>query len=174
MAGRGQTDGSQNSHRTAIEVVNVVAGTVTAAAVNTRRTASVAATPGHCLRVAHLSAVPSCVRVARALLANWLQEHPCSDDAVLLAAETVTNAVRHGSPTDGSGVVRLVARWLPGQVYVAVTDDGVGTTVPRLVRGELDAVGGRGLLLVDELAQRWDTARVHSGRRRVWFELVAR
>lgn len=89
-------------------------------------------------------------------------------------SETVTNAVVHGSPSDGSGVVRLVARWLPRRVYVAVTDDGVGSTVPRLVRGELDAVGCQGLVLVEELARQWGTARVGRGRRRVWFELEAR
>lgn len=138
------------------------------------RAASVAATPGHHLRVADLSATPACVNLARALLRDWLRENPCADDAVLLVSETVTNAVRHGSPADGSGIVRLVARWLPSRVYVAVTDDGAGTTVPRLTHGELDAVGGRGLVLVDNVAERWDTARVDRGRRRVWFELVAR
>lgn len=121
-----------------------------------------------------MSAVPACVGVARALLENWLCGHPCAEDAVLLASETVTNAVRHGSPADGSGVVRLVARWLPDHVYVAVTDDGASATVPQLVGGALDDVGGRGLLLVEDMAWRWDTARVGRGRRRVWFELVAR
>lgn len=149
-----------------------MAGMVTAPAA--RAGCSVAATPGHCLRVAQLSAVPACVGVARALVENWLCGHRCAEDAVLLVSETVTNAVVHGSPADGSGVVRLVARWIPGQVYVAVTDDGAGVTVPRLVPGGLDEVGGRGLLLVEDMAWRWGAARVGRGRRRVWFELVAR
>lgn len=137
------------------------------------RSASIAATPGHRLRVADLPATPAYVGLARALLKDWLRGHACADDAVLLASETVTNAVRHGSPADESGVVRLVVRWLPGRVYVSVTDDGAGSSVPRMARADADAVSGRGLVLVDAVAARWDTTRMDHGRRRVSFELVA-
>ena len=125
-------------------------------------------------RTADLSAIPASVGLARDLLHTWLRGHPCAEEAVQLASETVTNAVRHGSPADGSGVVRLAARWTSGRVYVAVTDDGAGGTAPTVRTPILNAVSGRGLLLVDAIASRWGFARVDHGRRRVWFELVAR
>lgn len=126
-----------------------------------------------CPMTADLAARPESVGLARELVNNWLGPHPCADAAVLLTSETVTNAVRHGSPPDRSGVVRLVARWTGRRVYVAVTDDGAGTTTPHLVKTGLDAENGRGLAMVDMAAQRWGSVRTQHGRRRVWFELVA-
>ena len=159
----GDTDGSQAAHHTTVEVVITMAATPTAHAIArptpSSRPASIAATPGHRLRVADLPATPAYVGLARALLKDWLREHDCTDDAVLLTSETVTNAVRHGSTADGSGVVRLVVRWLPGRVYVSVTDDGAGPSVPRLAHADVDAVSGRGLGLVEAVAARWGDHR---------------
>jgi len=123
---------------------------------------------------ADLPGRPASVGLARELVGNWLGAHPCAEAAVMLTSETVTNAVRHGSPVDGSGVVRLVTRWTGRRVYVAVTDDGVGETTPHVVEAGLESEGGRGLAMVDMIAKRWGSGRVPYGRRRVWFELVAR
>jgi anti-sigma regulatory factor (Ser/Thr protein kinase) len=63
-----------------------------------------------------IAAVPERVGLARAFVAAVLGEsHPCSDLAVLLASELVTNSVRHsGSAVPG------------GLVTVAVTAGGGG------------------------------------------------
>lgn len=127
-----------------------------------------------CPMAADLIGRPESVGLARALVGSWLGTHPCAETAVLLTSETVTNAVRHGSPTDCSGVVRLAVRWTGWRVYVAVTDDGAGTTTPHVVEADLDAESGRGLATVDRAANRWSYVRTQHGRLRVWFELVAR
>ncbi|MFI8948211.1 ATP-binding protein [Streptomyces sp. NPDC053750] len=98
-------------------------------------------------------------------------DEPLAETLVLLVSELVTNAVVH---TGCSAVVRLV---LPG----AVTEETEGATVrlevddasdrapvPRCLDGE--ATGGRGLALVDGLADRWGWSREGAGKR-IWCEL---
>lgn len=133
-----------------------------------------ARTPRSRQRVADLAALDESAGLARGLLRSWIGEHRGLDETLLLASEIVTNAVSHGSPANGTGVVRLVARWTSGRIYVAVTDDGAGNTTPQIVAPTQGALAGRGLTLVDAIAQRWGTVRAAHGRRRVWFELVVR
>lgn len=85
--------------------------------------------------------------------------------AVLLTSELVTNAIRYGAPpvTLRAGVSRR------GALRVEVQDDEPGAVVAR--RAKLDDVGGRGLQLVDSLADRWGYRSTRSGKR-VWFELT--
>jgi anti-sigma regulatory factor (Ser/Thr protein kinase) len=88
------------------------------------------------------------------------------DDIRLLVSELVTNSVRHaGAERD---LVRLAVRSSGRTVRVEVSDGGRGFT-PRTRSAPHDEVGGWGLHLVDQLADRWG---VETGRRtRVWFEL---
>lgn len=82
------------------------------------------------------------------------------DDAELVVSELVTNAVRAGADT-----VHVALRLHHGELELDVTDDGPGW--PRLVEpGERDP-RGRGLVLVDALADRWRAQRVESGGKRV-------
>lgn len=82
------------------------------------------------------------------------------DDAELVVSELVTNAVRAGART-----VQVALDLHRGVLELDVTDDGPGW--PRLVRpGERDP-RGRGLVLVDALADRWRAKRVDSGGKRV-------
>ncbi len=87
--------------------------------------------------------------------------------ALLLTSELVTNAVRYG----GDHIVLSVADE-PELLRVEVHDDG--PRVPSLGAAENHAVGGRGLLLVESLAQEWGTApggsRSQPGKS-VWFTL---
>jgi two-component sensor histidine kinase len=85
--------------------------------------------------------------------------------AVLLVSELVTNSVRHSKATNG--MIELLACITPGLVHVEVSDDGGGFDVPALVHH--DAESGRGLQLVQELADRW--GRPTGLRTSVWFEL---
>lgn len=86
--------------------------------------------------------------------------------AALLVTELATNAVVHG----GSDLQVEVTRD-GGQATIAVRDADTGpvVTAPQLAPlGE----GGRGLILVNALAESWGT--VHSvGRKTVWFTLAA-
>ncbi|MFE0809356.1 ATP-binding protein [Streptomyces sp. NPDC058794] len=98
-------------------------------------------------------------------------DEPIAETLVLLVSELVTNAVVH---TGRSAVLRLV---LPGAVTeeageatvrLEVDDASDRAPVPRCVDGE--ETGGRGLALVDGLADRWGWSREGTGKR-IWCEL---
>ncbi|CAL9551861.1 ATP-binding protein [Streptomyces sp. enrichment culture] len=98
-------------------------------------------------------------------------DEPLAETLVLLVSELVTNAVVH---TGRSAVLRLV---LPGTVAgeaeeatvrLEVDDASDRAPVPRCAGGE--ATGGRGLALVDGLADRWGWSREGTGKR-IWCEL---
>ena len=91
------------------------------------------------------------------------------DDLLLLADEVVTNGLLHAPDDNHWLLVRLFAFPNPSlPVRVEVIDSGSGFE-PTIQDPGLDATGGRGLLLVDALADRWGVdAR---GGTRVWLEL---
>ncbi len=107
--------------------------------------------------------------LARSWLRNatsWLPTEAESTLA-LLVSELVNNAVRHG----GAGredLIELELRKIEGGVGVSVTDPGPGF-VPSEREAPLEEPGGWGLVLVDQMAERWGV--VNDGRTRVWFEL---
>jgi anti-sigma regulatory factor (Ser/Thr protein kinase) len=76
----------------------------------------------------------------------------------------VTNAVLHA----GSGV-RVLVEGMPGGVRISVTD--TDPQMPALRPPADQAESGRGLHLVDTLADRWGVAPVPTGKS-VWFELA--
>jgi anti-sigma regulatory factor (Ser/Thr protein kinase) len=84
--------------------------------------------------------------------------------AELLVSELVSNAIRHA----GSGSRVLLVDG-PAWVRIEVYDHGPGGAVLRTPG--LDELGGRGLLLVQTIADRWGASR----RRRehvVWCEIA--
>ncbi|MFJ5264368.1 ATP-binding protein [Streptomyces sp. NPDC088387] len=95
-------------------------------------------------------------------------DEPLAETLILLVSELVTNAVVH---TGHPAVLRLS---LPGAateeatVRLEVADSSDRAPVPRWVDG--DATGGRGLALVDGLADRWGWNREGDGKR-IWCEL---
>jgi anti-sigma regulatory factor (Ser/Thr protein kinase) len=109
-------------------------------------------------------------RWARARLAgSGIQpDEPLAETLVLLVSELVTNAVVH---TGRPAVLRLS---LPGAateaatVRLEVADGSDRAPVPRCADGE--ATGGRGLALVDGLADRWGWNLEAPGKR-IWCEL---
>lgn len=90
-------------------------------------------------------------------------------DLRLLVSELVTNSVEHGPRSEGTPI-GLHLSISNESVRVEVRDGGRGFTQQlRPSPPSLDAASGRGLYLVDHLADRWGVA----GRRStsVWVEL---
>ena len=90
---------------------------------------------------------------------------PLHMTVVLLVSELVTNSVRHSKVANG--VIELLASIGPELVRVEVSDDGEGFDLPPIAHH--DAETGRGLELVQELADRW--GRPTGLRTSVWFEI---
>ena len=112
---------------------------------------------------------PESIAEARRFAAEALRRLGADDEraevARLLVSELATNVVLHaGTPMD----IR-VAR-LDGAVQVEVAD----MAPDRAVRPgpKRSAVGGRGIVLVDSLADRWGVD-VRDGAKAVWFQLPA-
>ncbi len=88
------------------------------------------------------------------------------DDVVLTASEVIANAVLHGA-----GPITV---WVwPGRhaLRVEVTDVGSGTPQLREAVDRQDG-GGRGLFIVDEIADRWGVLPSELGPgKTVWFEI---
>jgi anti-sigma regulatory factor (Ser/Thr protein kinase) len=106
--------------------------------------------------------------VARALGEGW----PAVDDVLLLVSEVVSNAVRHSASGDG-GVIDVTVLTAGRTVRIEVGDQG-GASEPRLANGTSNAsrlTGGRGLRIVEMLADRWGHTGDELGRL-VWFELT--
>jgi two-component sensor histidine kinase len=74
-------------------------------------------------------------------------------DAGLVLSELVSNALRHATPLPGS-LVKVSWRLDDDCVEVAVSDGG-GPTVPMVNKPAANALGGRGLSIVDRLSIRW-------------------
>ena len=112
---------------------------------------------------------PEAPGAARRAIAKWLDGHvgrKVIEDVTLLVSELVTNAVRHQS---ARGRIEMAVQVRGGRVRVEVSDPGDGFAHPEVKEPPPDALGGRGLLIVDRVATRWG---IREGRpTRVWFEL---
>lgn len=112
------------------------------------------------------TSVPEVREFVRAALDEW--ELPdLTDTAELVASELATNAVLHARC---SAYRITVSRPGPGRVRVAVTDRS--RVLPRVADPDDDEDHGRGLALVDVLAERWGTDRLNWGKS-VWADLAA-
>jgi len=93
-------------------------------------------------------------------------------DVISVAAELIANAVRHAEPLPG-GVVRLAWRLRTAEglrsVEVRVTDGGA-PQLPRPRAASIDEADGRGLKIVEALADRWGVDKDGLGQS-VWAEL---
>jgi anti-sigma regulatory factor (Ser/Thr protein kinase) len=90
------------------------------------------------------------------------------DNAVLVVAELVTNAAMHGYVYEHSFLLRIVRQTGTLRIEVA---DACGTRRPRTSRQSAsDAESGRGLLIVEALADKWGVEDRALGKT-VWAEL---
>ncbi|MGW1668668.1 SpoIIE family protein phosphatase [Streptomyces sp. NPDC002324] len=112
-----------------------------------------------------LEAEPAAVARARAHVTRQLGDWGLAElefTAELVVSELVTNAIRYGRPP-----IRL--RLIRDRTLLCEVSDSGGTT-PHLRRARVFDEGGRGLLLVAQLAEHWGTRRVRRGKT-VWAEL---
>jgi anti-sigma regulatory factor (Ser/Thr protein kinase) len=87
-------------------------------------------------------------------------------NAVLVASELATNAVRHG----GGDLTVTISGRPGGAVRISVHD--AGAALPELRQAEPLDSSGRGLALVSALATRWGVERRVDGKE-VWAEVAA-
>ncbi|WP_157873382.1 ATP-binding protein, partial [Streptomyces neyagawaensis] len=114
-----------------------------------------------------LEADPAAVGRARANVARQLAVWGLEELdflAELVVSELVTNAIRYGRPP-----IRL--RLIHDRTLLCEVSDA-GSTTPHLRRARVFDEGGRGLLLVAQLAERWGTRHARHGKT-VWAELNA-
>ncbi len=117
----------------------------------------------------HLPCDPEAPGAVRAALAEQAGLGWIIGDAMLVASELVTNAVSH-SGCSPEHVIHVTARVTGGRVRICVEDPGLagGSLTPPAL-SEF-AGTGVGLLIVDQLVDRWGAER--DGGYRVWAELA--
>ncbi|MFJ4833639.1 ATP-binding protein [Streptomyces sp. NPDC088747] len=126
------------------------------------------------------SSTPRGARLARRLVANRMDvwgfgyDGEVSEAVTLVVAELAANAVRHGRVSGRDFRVRLVLREDVVRVEVA---DGRADRLPELKEpselSEPSEEGGRGLLIVVALAERWGVeAREDGTYKTVWAEVA--
>jgi anti-sigma regulatory factor (Ser/Thr protein kinase) len=108
--------------------------------------------------------VPAARHVVLDVLQAWGVPHDL-EDAALLITELVTNVVDH---VGGEASLTLELQLSDGWLRLSVAD---GSSIRPVVR-ELDTghPRGRGLRMVQEIADRWGSEE-HRGGKRIWFEL---
>ncbi len=108
----------------------------------------------------------------RQALGHWMATLGFSrgdtEDFQTAVTEAVTNAVQHGSPDGPGGQFHVLGRRTgAGALHVEVTDSGLGLPLdaPRPLMPEPDAAAGRGLPLMQELADTVEFRSVPRGLR---------
>lgn len=110
-----------------------------------------------------LSSARRARRFVRSSVSSYLPGQAL-DTVELLTSEVVTNAIVHAA---SSPVVEVAAEG--GTVRVSVADSCPGFPMPRQVQE--DATSGRGLALVDVMADAWGVERLPDEGKRIWFEV---
>lgn len=98
------------------------------------------------------------------LLRQWGLSPQITEDAVLLVSELVGNAVQH----TGARVFGLRMMRRRGRIRIEVRDPSRG--LPCLMPVRAMDTRGRGLVLVDELSDRWGVDLLPRGKN-TWFEM---
>ena len=111
--------------------------------------------------------------------ANGLLDGQVADDvresAVLLLSELVTNAIVHSeSGRRPGGQVTVFLAVGDGAAYCEVIDDGSDTSVPVICEASLEGDGGRGLWMVNAMADAWGFHHDDEAGNAVWFRMGTR
>ncbi|MFE3830786.1 ATP-binding protein [Streptomyces sp. NPDC059092] len=129
--------------------------------------------PGYSTTLARVEQSVSVARLAVCRsLECWGIGNETRETAVTIVSELFTNAVVHGT---GTSARLIIERPADDQVYVAVVDRAADR-LPTLRAPSDWGDGGRGLILVDAMADRWGYDRLGSPRRYwgkcVWAQLL--
>ncbi|MGH2803709.1 MAG: ATP-binding protein [Thermoleophilaceae bacterium] len=127
------------------------------------------AQPRRALRLS-IAGGPRAPQRARAWLqsaAAWLPEE-LERSLLLLTCELVNNSVLHGQASEEDLIEIELQRTSQG-VRAQVSDTGPGFAPAERER-PIDEPGGWGLVLVEQMAERWGVERAE--RTSVWFELA--
>ncbi|MHB9864196.1 ATP-binding protein [Streptomyces sp. YIM S03343] len=128
-----------------------------------------------------LIAVPTAVGCSRMFVSHTLKLWQLEDHvetAKLIMSELVTNAVKANGITEpepkswrisAEHVIGVQLRALGASLYVEVWDRTEAAPVRK--NPSLEAENGRGLLLVEQFAKRWDVYQPRVGGKVVWAEL---
>lgn len=101
--------------------------------------------------------VPSTPGIARTRLAGFLTMHRASntviDDALIVISEMIANAVSHGQPGN-DGTIEISWSINGGLLELSVLDAGEGGSL-RPIDFDEDSLSGRGLSIINRVADRW-------------------
>lgn len=115
---------------------------------------------------------PEGVAVARDVVSRVVSDLKAAEQRIedlrLLTSEVVTNALRHAGLRSGDSIA-VAVDVSAERVRVEVADHGPGFDPTSLAEPSPETVGGWGLLLVKQLADRWGVIRNNPNF--VWFEL---
>ena len=104
-------------------------------------------------------------RFTATTLASWgVEDHELVDTAVMLVSELVANAVLHAR-SESRLVWRLVGRRLRAEVHDQSRAEPIAKPYDD------DAATGRGIHMVEALADGWGSELARNGKT-VWFELA--
>ncbi|MFQ3557986.1 SpoIIE family protein phosphatase [Streptomyces gramineus] len=123
------------------------------------------ALPGDRVATWEVPADPEHVARARTLTTDQLGAWQLADlsfTTELVVSELVTNAIRYGGSPIRLRLIRDTA------MLICEVSDG-SSTAPHLRRARVFDEGGRGLLLVAQLTQRWGTRQTSAGKT-IWCE----
>ena len=133
------------------------------------------------LAIAALPTATPCARLhARNLACEWGLSH-LADTIELVVSELVTNAVQ--ASVDHDGRPRYSADTGLACIHLRLSTDGLAALaevwdenfqLPAPTRASRDDESGRGLMLVDALAERWGWDLPPSGRGKVVWALLGR
>jgi two-component sensor histidine kinase len=108
--------------------------------------------------VHRLPFAPASNRTARGLLTRYLGtmelDPSVSQDAAIVLGELVANSLDHGRPDAGDGL-EVTWRLDDDQLQLSVRDGGGTDTRPQVMTAEPWATRGRGLAMVQALAETW-------------------
>ncbi len=121
--------------------------------------------------IAQFPGRPETVGAARAMVREALGDNPKTDDVEMIASELVTNAILHSRSGRG-GHVWVEVRRRRDWIRVAVTDDGAQESSFNLRSADEMEDFGRGLAIVNALADSWGARSEVDNCHTVWAELT--
>jgi anti-sigma regulatory factor (Ser/Thr protein kinase) len=117
-----------------------------------------------------LAAEPDAVSKARRAVIGLPVNQATRDVLSLLVSELVTNAIRHAGLTPQDPIsVHITSH--DDRVRLAVRDGGAGFSPSDLAETPVDALGGRGCMIIDALSDAWGVESDRHGCT-VWCEIA--